>query len=397
EKIKGGVTSIPDTAHITHAYEVIARAGGLVIAAHVNAPTGVICESLRMGISGQSRVAGTQHAQLAALEFVNYYTDHGTFTSPGFFNGRTEHYERRMFCIQGSDAHRVRRAPSGNDAAHRHGIGDRYFEAALEQPTFSQLRELFRSDRFDDIRVPKRYQKEWEIDQLRFGVPSERNILRPTGSELDPLINDVAALANTGGGTLVLGALSNENGTIEGIVQPDQLSEQLRVAVSERLDPAPSLSFELMRYENGDVLRVEVRAPHVPPYVTRDGGIYVRRDSETVRANRGEILQLARRALAEGATSPLDNGQELPVPRSGVEVVGTERRNGEWYYEIRDLRTTPGVVRERAQGLWAYAIDRHEDLRDGRVDLESQIKWVGRLGLWRTYRQGNRTKYDLVH
>jgi hypothetical protein len=106
---------------------------------------------------------------------------------------------------------------------------------------------------------------------------------------------------------------------------------------------------------------------------------------------------LARRALAEGATSPLDNGQELPLPRSGVEVVSAQRRNGEWQYEIRDLRTTPGVVRERAQGLWAYAIDRHEDLRDGRVDLQSQIRWVGRLGLWRSYRQGNRTKYDLVH
>ncbi len=397
DKIKGGVTSIPDTAHITQAYEIIGKAGGMAIAAHVNAPTGVICESLRMGMSGQSRVAATQHAQLTALEFVNYYTDHGTFTSPGFFNGRTEHYERRMFCVQGSDAHRVRRAPSGSDAAHRHGIGDRYFEAALEQPSFSQLRDLFRSDRFDDVRVPKRYQKEWEIDQLRFGVPSERNILRPTGTANTVLLHDVAALANTGGGTLVLGATNTENGTIEGVVQPDQVSEQLRVAVMDGLDPAPSLSFELMRYENGDVLRIEVRAPQLPPYVTHEGVMYVRRDSETVRANRGEILQLARRALAEGATSPLDNGQELPVPRSGVEIVDTERRNGEWLYEIRDLRTTPGVVRERAQGLWAYAIDRHEDLRDGRVDLEAQIKWVGRLGLWRTYRQGNRTKYDLVH
>jgi hypothetical protein len=397
DRIKSGATSIPDTAHITQAYEVIARAGGLVIAAHVNAPTGVICESLRMGISGQSRVAATQHAQLNALEFVNFYTDHGTFTSPGFFNGKTEHYERRMFCIQGSDAHRIRRAPNGVDAAHRHGIGDRYFEALLEAPTFEALRDLLRSDRWDDVRVPKRYQKEWEIDQLRFGVPSERNILRPNQTDLDTLLHDVAALANTGGGTLVVGAVDAEGGMTESVAQPDQQSEQLRVAATERLDPAPSLSFELMRYNNSDVLRVEVRAPQSPPYVTSEGIIYVRRDNETVRANRGEMLQLARRALAEGATSPLDNGQELPVPRSGVEVVGAERRNGEWLYEIRDLRTTPGVVRERAQGLWAYAIDRHEDLRDGRVDLEAQIKWVGRLGLWRTYRQGNRTKYDLVH
>lgn len=396
-RIKEGATSIPDTEHITNAYELIARAGGIVIAAHANGPAGVISESLRMGASGQSRVAATQHHHLDALEFINYYTDHGTFTSPGFYNGRTDHYERRMFCIQGSDAHRVRRAFNGTDASHRHGIGDRYFEAQLEAPTFANLQALFRSDNFDHIRVPKRYQKEWEIDQLRFGIPSERNILRGANAELDVLMADITALANMGGGTLVLGATSGEHGAVEGIAQPDQVSEQVRLAVEEHVEPAPTLSFELMRYEGGDVLRVEIRASQSPPYVTRGGMVFVRRDAETAHANRGEILQLARRAFAEGATSPLDNGQELPLPRSGVEIIEVQRRNGERQYEIRDLRTTPGVVRERAQGLWAYAIDRHEDLREGRVDLEAQIKWVGRLGLWRSYRQGNRTKFDLVH
>ena len=397
DKIKAGATSIPDTKHITDAYELIARAGGIVIAAHANGPSGVITESLRMGSSGQSRVAASQSPHLHALEFVNFYTDHGTFTSPGFFNGRTEHYERRMFCIQGSDAHRIRRAPLGNDAAQRHGIGDRYFEALLDAPTFASLRELLSSQRFDHIRVPKRDQKEWEIDQLRFGVASERNVLRSARTSVAELVQDVVALANMGGGTLVLGAASAEDGSVEGIAQPDGQSEALRLAVAEEIDPVPALSFELMRYGGGDVLRVEVRAPQAPPYVTHSGLIYVRRDCETVPASRGEILQLARRALAEGATSPLDNGQELPLPRSGVEVISAQRRNGEWQYEIRDLRTTPGVARDRAQGLWAYAIDRHEDLRNGRVDLQSQIKWAGRLGLWRSYRQGNRTKYDLVH
>ena len=156
DRIKAGATSVPDTEHITDAYELIAKAGGLVIAAHVNAPAGAITGSLRMGTSGQSRVAATQSPYLHALEFVNFYTDHGTFTSPGFFNGRTDHYDRRMFCIQGSDAHRVRRRPSGSDAAHRHGVGDRYSEALPDAPGFISLRDLFRSDRFEHVRVPKR-------------------------------------------------------------------------------------------------------------------------------------------------------------------------------------------------------------------------------------------------
>lgn len=396
ELIKAGATSVPNTEHVTDAYETIAKAGGLVIAAHANAPAGVIGESLRMGTSGQSRIAATQSPHLHALEFVNFYTDHGTFTSPGFYNGRTEHYERRMFCIQGSDAHRVRRAPNGSDAAHRHGIGDRFFEAQIEAPTYAALRDLFTGDRFDHLRVPKRDQKEWEIDQLRLGVPSERNVLRGANAGVNVLVHDVAALANMGGGTLVVGASETEAGAVEGIARPDQISEDLRVAAAA-IEPAPLLSFELMHYNGGDVLRIEVRAPHAPPYLHSSGLIFVRRDGETTQANRGEIIQLARRALAEGATSPLDNGQELSIPRSGVEIVDVLRRNGQWEYEIRDLRTTPGVVRERAQGLWAYALDRHDELRDGRVDLEAQIKWVGRLGLWRSYRQGNRTKYDLVH
>ena len=113
ELLKQGVCSIADTRYVTEAYEIINRAGGLVIAPHANGPNGVITETLRMGTSGQARVAATQHPSLHALEFINFYTDHDTFTSPGFYNGRTEHYERRMFCIQGSDAHRLRRTNAG--------------------------------------------------------------------------------------------------------------------------------------------------------------------------------------------------------------------------------------------------------------------------------------------
>src|ERR671923_106514 len=109
-------------------------------------------------------------------------------------------------------------------------------------------------------------------------------------------------------------------------------------------------------------------------------------------ASRGPI----RSASYCGAAS-LDNGQDLDLPRSGVEIVSAQKRAGVWLYEVRDLRTTAGVTRDRAQGLWAYAISRYEDLRDGRIDIQSQVKWRGRLGLWRAYRQGNRTKFDLVH
>ncbi|MBV9790859.1 MAG: ATP-binding protein, partial [Chloroflexi bacterium] len=302
-----------------------------------------------------------------------------------------------MFCVQGSDAHRVRRAPSGTDATHKHGIGDRYFEALLEEPTFAALRELLQSQNLDHLRVPKRDQKQWEIDQLRFGQSTERQILRSVTDSLDLLIRDIAALSNTGGGTLVIGAMEQSPGAVQGVARPEQVAANLRGAVEQNIEPVPMLSLELLRYEGHDVIRVEVSASQLPPYVTREGALYVRRGAETVPATRGEIVQLARRALAGGATSPLDNGQDLELPRSGVEIVDDQRRNGEWLYEIRDLRTTPGVSRDRAQGLWQYAIARHEDLREGRMDIYSQVRWAGRLGLLRAYQQGGRTKFDLVH
>ena len=399
ELLKAGACGVANTRHVTDAYEIIARAGGLVIAPHVNAPNGVVSETLRMGTSGQARIAVTQSSYLHALEFVNFYTDHDRFTSPGFYNGKVEHYERRMFCIQGSDAHRLRRL-SNNEAQshHRTGIGDRYVELLLPNQSFSALHALFSSQDFDRVRVPKRDQKQWAIDTVRFNGSTERQILRVVGEEVQAaysLWNDIAALANMGGGVLVIGC--EPGGKVIGVKRPDQVSEALRQGVTEQITPLPHLSFELMSYEGQDVIRVEVKASESPPYVGMNGLIYVRRDRETVIAERAEMIQLCRRTPTEASSAPSEPDAEIDLPRSGVQIVTTQKRGGNWLYEVRDLRTTAGVTRDRAQGLWAYAIDRYEDLRDGRIDIQGQVRWKGRYGLWRTYRQGNRTKYDLVY
>ncbi len=407
--LKQGTCGVPDTRHVTEAYEIIARAGGVVIAPHANGPNGVITETLRMGTSGQSRIAATQSPYLAALEFINFYTDHEKFTSPSFYNGRTEHYERRMFCIQGSDAHRLRRT-SGNHVQdwHRNGIGDRYIELLLPDNSFESLKALFASHDFDRVRVPKRDQKQWDIDALHLGASSERQILRNVGQEpciVEYLWRDVAALSNCGGGVLFVECPRNGNGNGHGNghgngkpgIGPEVVSEMLRESVASHLEQHPYMSLELMNYEGHDVVRVEVKPDDLPPYVCAQGIVYVRRNDETMPANRGELMQLCRRALAEGGNSPLDTGSELELPRSGVEIVTEQQRGNIWFYEVRDLRTTAGVTRDKAQGLWAYAIGRHEDIREGRVNLYSQVHWRGRLGIWRAYRQGSRIKYDLVH
>jgi hypothetical protein len=54
------------------------------------------------------------------------------------------------------------------------------------------------------------------------------------------------------------------------------------------------------------------------------------------------------------------------------------------------------VTRQRAKGLWAYAIERQEGLRQGRADV-SRVLWKGDRGVWRAYRSGDRRVFDLLH
>src|SRR5206468_5812196 len=143
-----------------------------------------------------------------------------------------EHYERRMFCIQGSDAHRLRRTSALNgDAWHRHGIGDRYIELLLPDNSFASVKALLSSQDFDHVRVPKRDQKQWEVDTLRFGSANERQIMRrgdPASTEL--LWRDVAALANMGGGLLIIGC-EKDVSSVGGVAHPVEMSELLRRSV----------------------------------------------------------------------------------------------------------------------------------------------------------------------
>lgn len=111
---------------------------------------------------------------------------------------------------------------------------------------------------------------------LRSGAPAA----------VETVWRDIAALANMGGGVVIVGIGDHSSG-VAGVARPDQASEQLRRLVHDQIAPQPYLTMELMHYEGRDLIRVEVRAPEHPPYIGSDGVIYVRRNSETVPADRG--------------------------------------------------------------------------------------------------------------
>ncbi len=89
--------------------------------------------------------------------------------------------------------------------------------------------------------------------------------------------------------------------------------------------------------------------------------------------------------------------QDDKSPRTGVEIVSVEDRNGARYYAVRDLRNgnvVNNVTRKSARRLWAYAISRFSKLPADLTGVD--VKWQGDLGVLRDYKQGKRDRYDLV-
>jgi len=89
-------------------------------------------------------------------------------------------------------------------------------------------------------------------------------------------------------------------------------------------------------------------------------------------------------------------GTVIQPPRTGVEIVATEERDGTRYHTVRDLRNgnvVKNVTRSSARRLWHYAITTHE----GTPDLSAEgITWAGEIGLWKKYKKAGATRYDLV-
>ncbi|MEY3989438.1 MAG: hypothetical protein RI985_519, partial [Chloroflexota bacterium] len=270
----------------------------------------------------------------------------------------------------------------GSGATTLDEIGAGFSEVKVHTPGYEALRSVImhrQTDATSFINTPVR---RWAIHQL-LQATSDNHIVHIAEGKPADFVMHIGALANIGGGVLLIGS---DNGVIVGIKQKDKLLTSV-LKSSEQITPVPHIQGELVAIDGEHLARIEVRGDN-PPYMLPDGRVMLRNNAQTMMATPDDLRQLCR--------PNQNNGADLDLPRSGVSIVSAQRRGGVWHYEVRDLRTTAGVTRDRAQGLWDYAIERHEDLRDGNANLED-IKWQGQLGLWRAYIQGGRPKYDLVH
>ena len=413
EMIDLGSSTVGATTDVLTAYRLINEAGGLVIAAHANSTSGVAMRGFTFG--GQTKIAYTQDPNLHALE-VTDLDGRGGRSTAAFFNGTKPEYPRRMHCIQGSDAHRLRTDPVNKKNL---GVGDRTTEVLLPEVTFEALRDLFLSNDFARTRPhgpATEAPSAASYDFIRQAVEEGPTIIQDfhegmtaRGGRLYAVISDICALANTNGGTLYIGVVSDPAKPPVGVPNPEVAVKQLRKEISSKISPPIECQVDIQESQAKKVIRVLVPRGEDPPYAVDDNKIYVRQEAETALGVRDEIVQLVvrRRKEKEAAEKPAPPAAPAPVteieaaevqpPRTGVEVVSVEERDGVRYYTMRDLRNgnvVKNVTMSSARRLWHYAISQYARLPG---DLESApITWQGELGVLGRRTLAKRDRLDLA-
>ncbi len=413
DQLDEGSATVGATTDVLNAYQMINQADGLVIAAHANSSNGVAMRGFSFG--GQTKIAYTQDHHLHALE-VTDLEHKGTRTTRAFFSGTKPEYPRRMHCIQGSDAHRLTADPNRKKNL---GIGDRATDVLLPEISFDALMELFLSNDFARTRPHHGTRAESAFDFIQSAREEGSNIIQDfhesmtvRGGKRYAVIADVCAFANTNGGTLYIGINTDPKKPIAGVTEPEQATSQLEKEISNRISPPLQCTVDVHETGGKKVLRVLVPRGDDPPYAVDESKIYVRSEAETGLAVRDEIVGLVLRGpqrKQEITESPSVEAKEpvldLPgekeekdeAPRTGVEVVEVEERNGSKYYTMRDLRNgnvVKNVTRTSARRLWHYAITEFAKLP---ADLsQAKVQWQGHFGLLSRNKHGKVFRYDLI-
>jgi len=411
-----GSQTVGATTDVLTAYQLINNAGGLVIAAHANSSNGVAMRGFNFG--GQTKIAYTQDENLHALE-VTDLDQKGPRSTAAFFSGTKPEYPRRMHCIQGSDAHRL-----SSDATRRKvlGIGDRATDILLPEISFTALKDVLSNNDFSKTR-PHRNIEEPTDNFIVAAQEEGSNIIQDfhesmtvRGGKLYALLADVCAFANANGGTLYIGLGNDPKKPIVGIQDIDTSINLLEKEIDNRISPRLQCTIDTQEVKSKKIIRILVPRGDDPPYALDDNKVYIRDEADTGLAVRDEIVNLVLRnkklissqsvviatptETKEPAVSPAMNTVESMdiSPRTGVEVLPPEERQGKQYFTMRDLRNgneVKNVTKTSARRLWHYAISSYNEIIPNINKIE--IKWYGNFGLLKKYKQAKATHYDLIY
>src|SRR3989304_6004631 len=234
---------------------------------------------------------------------------------------------------------------------------DRTPEVLLPEVPFEALRDLFLSNDFARTRPhgpATEAPSAASYDFIRQAVEEGPTIIQDfhegmtaRGGRLYAVISDICALANTNGGTLYIGVVSDPAKPPVGVPNPEVAVKQLRKEISSKISPPIECQVDIQESQAKKVIRVLVPRGEDPPYAVDDNKIYVRQEAETALGVRDEIVQLVvrRRKEKEAAEKPAPPAAPAPVteieaaevqpPRTGVEGGSVEERGGGRYYTMR--------------------------------------------------------------
>ncbi|PKN85113.1 MAG: transcriptional regulator [Chloroflexi bacterium HGW-Chloroflexi-8] len=415
--IDEGSQTVGATCDVLTAYKLINEAGGIVIAAHANSSNGVAMRGFNFG--GQTKIAFTQDSNLHALEVTDLEVQ-GNRTTASFFNGTKPEYPRKMHCIQGSDSHRLTSDLSRKKVL---GIGDRTTDIFLIEKDFNAMLDVFRGNDFSKTR-PHRATTEPSFNFLLSAQKEGSNIIQEfhesmtiRGGKLYAILADVCSFSNTNGGTLFIGLSADSKKEPLGLNDVEKNIVLLEKSISDRIRPPIDCKIDSHEINGKKVLRVLVPRGDDPPYALDDYKIYIREETETNLAVRDEIVNLVIRGKEiSKRTGPTDSiikiiekekdtvldsvvvSENILEPKTGIELVLAEERNGIRYFTVRDLRNgniVKNVTQTSARRLWQYAIKRYIDLIDQNKD--PKIIWSGNFGLLRKYKVQKYDIFDLVY
>ena len=418
EKLSEGSSTVGATSDVLTAYRVINEAGGIVIAAHANSNHGVVMRGLDIG--GQTRIAYTQDPNLHVLE-VTDLEKRGRYTTRRFFSGSKPEYPRPMRCIQGSDAHRITR--ENPTSSKNLGIGDRITEILLDEANFDSLAKVLKGN---DLSLTRPYRGPANpIDFVQLAREEGESIvqvfhqsLAQRGGYKDKVLRDICAMSNTNGGTIYVGVSADPKENPVGVRDPKTTIDQLYTAVSNRITPQPDINIDTLPSKKKQVVRITVQIGREIPYAIDNYQFYVRDDDETSLAVREEVVRLVRRSLQQedaielpptpvveqptapkpakqNGSSSRSNRKKTQPPRTGVEIVDSEKRKSTMYHTVRDLRNgnlIQNVTKSSARKLWHYAISQAEDGKPN----PKQIKWHGNMAVISRREKGDNVWYDLA-
>lgn len=412
ELLEQGSATVGATADVLTAYRVINEAGGIVIAAHANSSNGVAMRGLDFG--GQTRIAYTQDPNLHVLE-VTDLEKRGRYTTRRFFDGSKPEYPRAMRCIQGSDAHRLMRE---SKSAKSLGIGDRVTEILLHEVSFAALAEVLKGN---DLSVTRPYHGPANpIDFVQLAREEGESIVQSfhasmaqRGGHQNKVLRDVCAMSNGNGGTIYIGASANPKEKPIGVRDHNGAIERMQTAISNKLTPEPNVLIDNLPSQEKQIVRITVLPGQDKPYAIDDNQFFIRDDTETSLAVRDEIVRLVNKnpdAMIAGAEMlpplppigqpqtqlPEKSAATIETPRTGVEIVKSEKRKGTYYHTVKDLRNgnlIKNVTRSSARKLWHYAITKVEE---NGAPKEAEIAWQENIAVLNVRKKNDNIWYDLA-